>query len=156
MVSAQVKGAYRVYIVAPDGTSKLVSSGSNYFFAPGGSSEGVIANTPEKWNFLPLSPIIGGAGYQLLVTLEAGAAATVDASDGAINLPIIVNGQSLIIGNSAHASGMMDKHFTVTQAAADIAYVASNETPYLIYTANPGVSFQVGNGRVFLSIEDNS
>lgn len=156
MVSAQVAGAYKIYIVKPDGSRRQVASASNYWFGPGGSSEGVIANTPEKWNFLPLSQWVGGAGYKLLITLTAGAAKTVDASDGAMQLPIVVNGQPTIIGNSAHASGIMNDNFTVTQAAADTAYVAGSETPYLIYTANPGVSFQVGGGRVFLSIEDNA
>ena len=155
MVSAQIPGVYRVYIENPSGARKLIKSASAFWWGPGGSSEGVIANTPEKWNILPRSSVVGGPGYKIIVTIE-GSAATSDASDGVMNLPVVVNGQLQTIGNSAAAGGIGNNNFSVTLAAADIAYVAANETPYLIYTAKEGVNFSIGGDRVWLSIEDNA
>lgn len=156
MASAQINGTYKVYIESPKGTRKLCGSNLAYWWGPGGSSDGTIANTPEKWNFLEPSAHVGGPGYKIVVTLTAGGAATADASDGAMVLPVIVNGQKDSVGNSAHASGIGNDNFSVTLASADKAYVASVETPVLIYTAKEGVNFRIGGGRVFLSVEDNS
>jgi len=156
MVSAQINGTYKIYIESPNGSRRLQKSAMAYWWGPGGSSEGVIANTPEKWNTLGLCPDVGGPGYKLIIMLVSGAAKTADASDGAMTLPIVVNSMPQIIGNSAHASGIGNDNFTIVQAAADSAYVAGSETPYLIYRANEGVYFQLGGDRVFLSIEDNA
>ena len=156
MVSAQVNGTYKVYIESPSGARRLQKSAVAYWWSPGGSSEGVIANTPEKWNFLQLCPDVGGPGYKLIITLTAGANATIDASDGAMALPVVVNGSPQMLGNSAHASGLGNDNFAVALAAADIAYVAGVEAPYLIYRANEGTIFQLGGDRVSLSIENNA
>lgn len=156
MASAQVAGAYRIYIIKPDGSRKQVAVGSNYFFSPGGSADGAVANTPEKWNYLPDNGVRGGSGYLLQITLQSGAAKTIDASDCFMNIPIVVNGAKEILGNSAHATGIMNNNFSVVTAAADIAYVAGVETPVLTYRANEGVVFGVGGDRVNLSIEDNT
>jgi hypothetical protein len=156
MVSAQINGTYRLYIENPQGRREPAGSGLAYWWGPGGSSEGVIANTPEKWNFLPLSKHTGGPGYKILLTLTAGANATADASDGVMVLPVLINGTQAQLGNSAHATGIGTDEFTVTRAAADIAYVAQVETPVLIYTAKEGVNFKIGGGTTFISIENNA
>ena len=155
MVSAQIPGLYRIYVVAPSGASKLIIPAPAYWFAPGGSSEGVVANTPEKWNFLPLSGHRGTGGYKIVITLQ-GVAATSDASDGAWMIPIFVNGSQQTIGNPAHAAGLGNDNFTVDLTPSDIAFVALNETKVAEFRAKEGVTFQVGGGRVFMSIEDNA
>lgn len=156
MVSAQINGSYAVYLVNPSGARRLVQSSAAYWWGPGGSSEGAIANTPEKWNILPLSADTGGPGYSIEVTLTAGAAATTDASDSAMVIPVVVNGNSQTIGNSVHAAGLGNANFTVDLAATDMAFVAGVETPYLRYRAKEGVYFKVGGGRTFVSIENNA
>jgi hypothetical protein len=156
MASAQVAGLYSIYIESPTGERRQIRQAANAWWAPGGSPNGAIANTPEKWNTLYLSPVVGGSGYKIVVTLTAGAAVTLDASDGAWVIPIVVNGAPQTIGNAAHASGRGNDNFSTTLTPADTAYVAGVETPVAIYTANQGVSFQIGGDGVFMSIEDNT
>lgn len=155
MASAQIPGKYAVYIENPAGTRKLIMANGSYWWGPGGSSDGTVANTPEKWNYLGPSPVTGGPGYKIVVTY-CGGAATSDASDGFWSVPVIVNGQQQVFGNSAHATGLMNDNFIVDLAAADVAYVASTETPVAIFRAKEGVRFSVGGGRVFMSIENNA
>lgn len=156
MASAQIGGQYSIYVANPAGVQKLVYSAAAYWWGPGGSSVGVIANTPEKWNYLPLSPWKGGSGYRIIVTLSAGAAATSDASDGVWIVPLLVNGQAQTFGNIAAAGGLGNSNFTGELTPGDNAYVAGVETPIQIIRAKEGVNFQLGGGRVFLSIEDNA
>ena len=156
MVSAQVPGNLKLYIRAPSGSRRLVASGDIYWFSPGGSSDGVIANTPEKWNFLPASADVGGPGYTLLVTFTVGTAATLDISDAAWVLPVIVNGNTQNIGNPAHASGLGNDSFVKDFEIGDSALVASVETTIAEIRAKEGVNFRVGGGRVSMSIENNA
>ncbi len=156
MVSAQIAGTYKIYIEAPSGSRRLVSSANAYWWGPGGSSDAAIANTPEKWNTLPLSADIGGPGYRIVFTVTAGAAATMDASDGAMVVPVFVNGTQQNVGNDDHASGVGNDNFTVDYSPGDNALVAATETPYQILRAKEGVHFRVGGGRVFWSIENNA
>jgi hypothetical protein len=113
-------------------------------------------DTPEKWNYLPLSVDAGSGGYKIVVTLTAGAGATLDASDAVWIIPIQVNGQAQSIGNSTNASGLGNNNFTVDLASADIAYVANVEAPVAIYRAKENVRFRVGGDRVFMSVENNA
>ena len=156
MGSAQIGGSLRVYIESPSGVRKLVASNDMYWWGPGGSSDGTIANTPEKWNFLPKSNIRGGPGYKIVLSASVGTGATADASDMAMVLPVEINGSQQYVGNSAHAAGIGNDNFTATLAAGDVAYVASREQPILIYTAKEGVNFSVGGGKTFISLENNS
>lgn len=155
MVSAQLKGTYRIYIENPSGVRKLVAAASSYWFAPGGSSDGTIANTPNTWNELPLSKDAGAGGYKIVVTYQ-GAAGTTDASDGVWVIPVNVNGNQQTIGNPAAAGGMGNNNFNADLTPTDIAIVANIETPIGAFIAKDGVNFRVGGGRVWLSIEDNS
>ena len=155
MVSAYAKGTYRMYIQAPSGARRLVRGAPAYWWCLTGSSEGVVAQTSEKWNFLPLSNIVGTAGYSIVVTYE-GTAVTFDASDGVWIIPLEVNGQAQTIGNSANASGLGNNNFTVDLAPADTVVPANIETPVAMYRAKEGVRFRLGGDRVFMSIEDNA
>jgi len=155
MVSAQMVGEYSFFGITPSGREIKLFGASSYFCGPGGSSEGVIANTPEKWNILPLQPQRFGPGSKFVIKFY-GTAATTDASDSAMQIPLVINGQPAIIGNSAHATGIIAQGFTVTLAAADEAYLGSRPTPYLIYTANEGTYWQLGGNKMFVSIENNA
>jgi hypothetical protein len=66
-----------------------------------------------------------------------------------MQLPVVVNGVPAILGNSAHATGIMSDQFDVTLAAADEAYLANRETTYIVYTAKAGVNFKIGGNRVW-------
>jgi len=155
MVSAQLTGTYRLYIENTQGVRRLVAANGSYWWSPGGSSEGAVANTPEKWNYLPLSRDVGKGGYKIVITYQ-GAAGTTDASDGFWSVPIVCNGNAESFGNIAHANGLMTNNFTAEVTPGDIAIVANLETPIQSIRAKEGIVFQVGGGRVNLSIENNA
>jgi hypothetical protein len=54
MVSAQIDGVLKFYRITTTGAKILIYGNSVKALAPSGSSEGVIASTPEKWITLPL------------------------------------------------------------------------------------------------------
>lgn len=155
MASAQLAGTYRIYVENPSGRRELVASAPGYYFAPGGSPDGVIANTPEKWNHLPLSPITCGSGYKIVFTYE-GAAGTTDASDAVWVIPVNVNGTQQTVGNSAAAGGLGNSNFTVDLTFGDIAIVANVETPLCVLRAKEGVRFNVGGGKIWFTVENNA
>ena len=95
MVSAQIPGRLRFYRKTPEGNRILLFEGDIQQLGPGGSSEGVIANTPEKWVFIPAqrrADKVMLPNDHLVATYEAAAGATTDASDGAVVLPLTLNG----------------------------------------------------------------
>jgi len=156
MASAQEPGRLDVYIKAPSGNRQKVYGAAIEWWAPGGSPDGVPANTPEKWNFLPLSPIRGTAGYMIEFEFTAPAVDGIDASDCSFQIPVMVNGNPEIIGNSAHAAGKGSDAFSVDLTFADYTTVANQTVQIYRLRANEGVQFQVGGGRVFASIEDDT
>jgi len=143
-------------MVRPDKSRKLVYSGAAYSSGPGGSSDGTIANTPEKWNSMNISNDVSGPGYSIEFDINVGTGATSDASDAVWVIPIQVNGQAQTIGNDQAAGGLGNDNFVVDLANADRAYVANVETPVARYRAKEGVHFRVGGGRFFLTHENNA
>ena len=156
MVSASIAGTVNIYIVSPSGKKYLQASKRSYWFSPGGASEAVPANTPEKWNTLPVCPDQGGPGSAIQVCLIADAAATTDASDGFMNLPVIVNGLPQTISNDLTTASPGNLNFGVDLAWQSIAVVAGVETPIMQYRAKEGVHYRIGGDRVNLSIENNA
>lgn len=161
MVSARAPGVYGIYITNPTGDSKPVKHANAAYWNCSnlGSSEGAISTTatPEKWNFLPLSKHVGGAGYRIVITYTASAATTIDASDCVGIIPVIVNGAMETIGiNGGGGGGLGNTHFSSVAAAGDVAYVQDVETPVCVIEAKQGVNFRVGGDKVFLSLEDNA
>lgn len=156
MVSAQIPGTMNIYIRSPAGQEKLQYSMSQYAFGPGGSSEGTgPANTPEKWNFLPISADTFGPGYVIILKVVT-AGATMDASDSVAQLPLVCNGVPQYVGNSANAAGLGNNNFTVELTWADTTLVASVETPIYSIRAKEGVRGRLGGNRVFISNENNA
>jgi len=156
MVSAQITGTYKVYIRNPSGAQRLQKSAASYWWSPGGSSDGAVANTPEKWNYLSPGPDVGGPGYSLVFTVTAGAAATMDVSDGVMIFPVLVNGSLQFVGNDDAAGGVGNDNFTVDMSPVDGALIANQEAPYQVLRAKEGVTFQIGGDRVNWSVENNA
>jgi len=156
MASLQEPGTLSVYIVAPSGSRRLVKAASAAWWSPGGSADGVVANTPEKWNFLPLSADTGGSGYTIEFEFTASAADGIDASDCAFQLPVLVNGNQQTVGNTAHTAGSNGDSFTVDFTFADYTTVASQRAVIYRLRAKEGVVFKVGGDRVNCAIEDDT
>lgn len=156
MASAQEAGLLTVSIRAPSGSEKVVKSASSAWWSPGGSADGVVANTPEKWNFLPLSPHRGAGGYELVFKFTAAGADGIDASDCAFQLPVMVNGNLITVGNTAHTASSNTEYFTVEKTFADYTTVAGQEAVIYKLRAKEGTVFQVGGDRVNCAIEDDT
>lgn len=156
MASAQISGQYIVTIQNPAGKEIQVLSGSNALLGPGGSPDGAIANTPEKWTYFPLSADVAGPGYRINFYVIPGAGATLDASDAAIVFPVQVNGAQQTLGNSAAAGGLANENFEVNIAPTDAAIIANR--PNLVYSviAKNGTYFRTGGDKGFLTWENNA
>jgi len=141
---------------APTGETKEIMAASVSWFSPGGSADGTPANTPEKWNYLPLNGAKGKGGYQIIFEYTPAAVDGIDASDCFFQLPILVNGNRQIMGNSAHASGLVTDAFTVDLTFADYTTVAAQTTQIYKVRAKEGTVFQIGGDRVNISIEDDT
>jgi len=156
MTSLQENGVYRIYVENTSGARKLVYTAMAGLAGPGGSPDGAIGNTPEKWQFAPATTVVGGSGYKLVFTVESAAADTLDASDATWVIPVNVNGNQSNVGNSAGAGGLGNDSFVVDLALADIALIAGRETVGAIYRAKEGTSFSFGGGKIFYTYEDDT
>lgn len=157
MASVQEPGSLEVVVRKPDGSFKSIKKAAVSWWGPGGSADGVPANTPEKWNFLPMSNWICGPGTTIEFHYTAAAADGIDASDCSFQLPIEVNGNATTLGNSAHAAGLGNDAFVVDLTFADItATVANQEVVVYKVRAKEGVVFRIGGDRTFISIEDDT
>jgi len=156
MTSLQEPGRMDVYVRAPSGARKLIKSASTAWWSPGGAPDGVPTNTPEKWNFLQLSPHRGGPGYFIDFEVTCPAVDGIDASDCSFQIPVIVNGNQEILGNSAHAAGLGSNAFSVDLTFADYTTVANQTVKIYSVRAKEGVVFQVGGDRVNAAIEDDT
>lgn len=156
MASAQIAGQYKIFLHKPDGTERLVASNNAYWFGPGGASESTPANTPEKWNYLPLSADVGGPGYSIVIKVNPGSAATVGGDDSFMSLPIVVNGNAQSIGADLSPAGLGNDNFAVDVSWNAQALIASQDNVVASYRAKENVYFRVGGNRVFLSCENNA
>lgn len=154
MVSAQIIGTLRFYKIDANNNQTLITVANIQDIGNGGSSEGVIANTREKWGNMP---VFGEAkkalnvNDRLRVTFEAKSAQTCDASDSAFILPITLSDGTL----SYLRDWTLTSEWNV-QNFADQAFVANQETP--ICEKLVSVPFYLGNNSVkaFVSVEDNA
>jgi hypothetical protein len=160
MASGRAQGTYSIYIENPSGERRLVkTSNAGYWNCANlGSPDGQISTsaTPEKWSFLPLSNDAGSGGYKVVLIYTSSTATTLDASDAVAIIPIMVNNNMETIGNNGGAVGIGNDNFSSVVALADTAYVANQPTVAWSIKANEGVTFRVGGGPVFLSLENNS
>ena len=146
MVSAQVAGTYLFYAKSPEGQRIPLLSGRNAVLGPGGSSEGVIANTPEKWANVSVRGPVMTDGWELIAVLNPDGAKTIDASDCNWAIPVIRQGFGPTHLGQADFAEL---------ALADAAYVAGKEQDAAIYKVS-GETMQFGGGIIFQSYEDNA
>lgn len=150
MVSAQIPGTLTLYIENTAGVRKVVAQGHIYKFGPGGSSVGVIANTPEKWSFAPMQPGNWNlGGYKLVVAFKPIGAATLDISDAVWQIPIYIQNQGITTLNNSSTD-------FATYLIGDSALVAGQESILAIHTAPEGRIWKFGGDRIFMSVEDNA
>jgi len=152
MVSAQINGRYLIYIENTSGMRMKVMDVRAGLVGPGGSSEGVIANTPEKWSFVPLQ---GGnlnmGGYKLIIAVIADAAATTSATavKHAWQIPITIAGQGLTY------LGPNTTDFN-TYLPVSSGLIAGQEQVIGIHTAPEGRKWKFGGGKIWMSVESNA
>jgi len=137
----------KLYAVSPEGHRHLIGQGSTEFWGAGASPDGVIANTPDKWAFLPLSPLVLTTGWKIILTCILGTADGMDVSDGAWNIPVTIRGVGL-------------RHLTVTDlngadlpAATSVTVEHDLGTGYVVPT---GMQLRIGGGKIFASAENDA
>ena len=147
MVSAQIPGKIRLYAMTAGGQDVPLGEHNIKAIGNGGSSEGAIANSIEKWSRLGVSPLLK-ATTRLKVTFEAVAGATTDQSDGVWIIPfMLANGvTSQLEANSTDFSHTL---------YGDEALVAGRETVIAV-SKQMDMEWRVGGGPVFLSVENNA
>lgn len=148
MGSAAIDGSIlKIYAVSPEGHRFLIAQGVTEYWGPGGSSNAVIANTPEKWAFIPLSPLILTTGWKVVPVCILGTADGMDASDGAWQIPVTIKGVGL-------------RHLTVTDCGgADLAAATTGTVEHDLgtgYTVPTGMELKIGGGKIWMSAEDDA
>jgi hypothetical protein len=154
MASAQIGGIVKFYKITPQGDKVLLYANSTRAIGTGGSSDGIIAQTQEKWSYIPVQnevKKIMKPNDHLQLTFIAEANATTDASDGAVVLPMtLVGGSPLILGKLDSAVDWDVK------VLGDVALLAGYETILAERTIREECAFGSNTTRAFLSIENNS
>lgn len=137
----------KVYAVSPEGHRTLITQGVTEYLGPGGSPDAVIANTPEKWAFVPLSPLVLGTGWKVVLTMILGTADGVDVSDGAWQIPVTIRGVGL-------------RHLTVTDLGGiDLPAATSATVEHDLgtgYTVPTGQQLKIGGGKIWVSAENDA
>jgi len=153
MASAQIKGIIRFYKKSPNGNRVLLYENDIQAVGTGGSSDGTIANTYEKWSYLPAqrrADKVLEPNDQLVVTFQPYVGATSDASDGAVVLPLTLNGGSPMILSGFHLSAYWD----VAQFG-DVALLAQ-ETVIAVRTVREVCLLGHDTTKAFISVENNA
>lgn len=118
---------------------------------PSGSSNHVIASTPEKWISIPIGGPVINRGDKLRVYLEPDGADTLDDSDSVISIPFtnIKTGQ---------IKKVVDANMTFPSADQTVA--AGQRVLWCYYEfEEDGFRFGAPNpyaGKIFLSVEDDT
>lgn len=155
MVSAQVKGKLKFYRRL-GGSGALIPLFENNIaaLAPSGSSDGTIASTPDAWTFIPLQNTQEKAlrvNDHLVTTITLSTAATTDASDGKVILPITFqDGTGGTLGDFDNTTDWD------VQVLGDVALLANVET--IIAAKKVLRAFALGSNtqKCFVSVENNA
>jgi len=155
MVSAQISGTLRFYRIDTNGSKTFLFGGNIAYLGPSGSSEGVIASTPEKWGFIPLlnsQDKLLRVNEKMEATFTPIAAATIGTgTKSKAVIPITYqNGTSDIIGDFASSVEWDDKQL------ATKAIIAGDET--IVARKTVRIPFALGSNtnKVFASIENSA
>lgn len=155
MVSAQIAGTIAFYRKTPNGSLILLFAASTALLGPSGSSEGVVASTPEKWTYLPLQNSTNKVlqpGDHLVATFKPVAAATTGTATKSIwQIPVTLPDGTATILNSPADSTEWD----VQQLPAG-AFLASREVVVAEKTARAKFALGSNTTKVFASVENNS
>jgi len=155
MVSAQVKGKLKFYRrVGGSGAMIPLFENNIAALAPSGSSEGVIGSTPDAWTFIPLQNTVAKnlrVNDHLVVSLTLSTAATTDASDGKVILPITFGS-----GTGGTLGDFNNSVDWDVQQLGDTAFLANVET--MIAAKKILAPFSLGSNtqKCFISVEDSS
>jgi len=147
MVSAQIPGKLDLYARTAGNQDVPLGSYNIKTIGNGGSSEGAIVNSIEKWMRLKISPLLK-ADTRLKVAFTPVGAATTDQSDGIWLIPyILANG---VTGFLEANSTDFDKSLY-----GDEALVAKRET-ILGVSKKMDMPWRIGGAPVFMSVENNA
>lgn len=137
----------KLYAVSPEGHRHLIAQGVTEYWGPGGSPDAVIANTPEKWAYVPLSPLVLTTGWKVMLSCILGSADGMDVSDGAWQVPVTIRGVGL-------------RHLTVTDlGGADLAAATTVAVEHDLgtgYTVPDGQQLKIGGGKIWVSAENDT
>ena len=149
MASDQATGALiRVVGVAPSGKVTPLFQGVNEQTGPAGSPDGVQATVKDnELPFMPLNPTVLRGGDKLAVVIYLKVADGLDASDSVFNIPIRRNGALEYLSTT-------DFGYTTDYPAA-----SPINTPLQLgagYTVPEGDTVQLGGGKYFISVENDT
>lgn len=154
MVSAQIPGELKFYRISPTNSRTFLHGASLSALGPSGSSDGVIASTPEKWSFIPLQNApnkVMREGDRLLLTFTPAGAATTDASDCEFSIPITLQDNSITTLGGPDSSVDWD-----VKVLADKALVAGDEAEVCIKKVTFPFALGSNLSKAFASIENNA
>lgn len=152
MASAQIKGILRFYKVDATDSPKLLHTVNIQSIGAGGSSDGTIVNSPEKWVNIPY---FGDDALlqndRLRITFEPESTATSDASDGAFIVPITLSNGS--VSYLRHPTNTAEWDI---QEATDRAYTANFEAPFCEMRVKRAFALGSNKEKAFISVENNA
>ena len=155
MASAQVKGKLKFYRRV-GGSGAMIPLFENNIAAlgPSGSSDGTIGSTPDAWTFIPLQNTAAKnlrVNDHLVVSLTLTTAATTDASDGKVILPVTYSD-----GTGGTLGDFVNSVDWDVQQLGDTAFLANVET--IIAAKKVLQAFSLGSNtqKCFISVENNA
>ena len=154
MVSAQIAGQLRFYRTTPTNSKVFLFGNTVSSLGPSGSSEGIIASTPEKWTFIPVQTApnkVLRVNDKLTLTFEANASATTDASDSEFVIPVTLQDGSTQALNGPDSTVDWD-----VKQLGDIAFVGGVETTIVEKTVRQPFALGSNITKAFASIENNA
>lgn len=155
MASAQVKGTLRFYRrIGGSGAMVPIYANNIAALGPSGSSDGTIASTPDTWTFIPKANTAAKnlrVNDHLVASITLSTAATVDASDGKVILPITyADGTSDTLGDFDNAVDWD------VQVLGDTAFLAGVETMFAAKKVLAPFSLGSDTQKCFISVENNA
>lgn len=149
MASDQLTAAeIRLYAVSPNGDKVRLFQGVNEQTGPGGSPDGAQATVKDnELPFMNLHPFKLKGGDKLVAYMVIKATDGADASDAVMNIPIVRN------------NGL--EYLSRTDIGYTTDYPASSPVDVELqlgagYTVPEGDVIQLGGGKYFISLEDDT
>lgn len=149
MASDQNTGALiKIYGKAPSGKKTPLFQGVNEQTGPGGAPDGVQATVKDnELPYMPVAPAQLRGGDKLIMTVSLKTADGIDASDCVFNIPIRRNGQLEYLSTSDFS--FLTDYPASTPASVELELGAG-------YTVPEGDIVQLGGGKYFISVENDT